>query len=95
MLSGLIATGSGQRDDFRIGMRPATGKASIVDNPVFSSVVDVRSVRLLEFQHCKVKSHPSDLGEQQVAEVLYACRSVYHLEPKCLTGSGHVLLRVS
>ena len=53
-------------------MRPATGKVSIIGNPVFSSVVDNRSVRLLDFQHCEVKSHPSDLGKQQVAEVLYA-----------------------
>ena len=74
-------------------MRTATGKVPIVDNPVFSSVADDRSVRLLDFQHCKVKSHPSDLGEQKVAEVLYTGRSVYHLEPKCLTGSGHVLLQ--
>jgi hypothetical protein len=84
---------SGHRDGFRIGMRPAMSEVPIISNPVFASVADDGSVGLLNFQQSKTESHLGDLTEQQVAEVLQTCRPVHDFQPKCLTGSCHVLLQ--
>ncbi len=88
-----FAISSGKGDDFRIGMRPVTGEVPIVCNPVFSFITDDRSVGFLNLQQREAKSHLSDLAEQQVAEVLHACRSFHDFEPKCFTSSCHVLLQ--
>jgi len=74
-------------------MRPAAGKVPIVCDPVFTRVADGRGISFLNFHERKAKSHLSDLAEQQVTEILYACRTVHHLESKSLPGTCHVLLQ--
>ena len=55
-------------------------KIPIVSNPVFSRIVDNRSVCFLHFQPSHPETHLRDFREQLVTQILDAGRSVKHIQ---------------